>query len=247
MPITPTSRHHARRAARAAAALAIAGAALARSPSARADDPAQGATARPAAPDVHPGASTMPAPGAAPQPWGAPPPGHGGWALPSKAELPELPAWANPRIIEYEEGDPIVPGYALKARPSKGLLIGGLVTAGSAYAISLVLGSVVITAEGDRAGDEFWPLLVPAVGPFITIGTSRSEGAGTFWLAVDGAFQVGGIVMAAVAFAHEDLYLERQIAGEGAPAQRRRAERRSALLDPAVSIGPGSAALRWRF
>jgi hypothetical protein len=50
----------------------------------------------------------------------------------------------------------------------------------------------------------------------------------------------------AAAFASEDFYLERQDTPNGRAAPRAPALA-TALLRPAVSIGPGSAALRWRF
>lgn len=210
--------------ARGVAALAIAGAALARSPAALAQEPIQ---------------------------LGAPPaiaPWAGGYPPRSPAEMPALPAWANPRTIEFEEGDPILPGYALRTRPSRGLLLGGIITAGSAYASSLLVASMLLSVDNNT--DEFGPLFIPFAGPLITISTAHAEGAGTFWLAVDSVLQIGGLVMALSAFASEDFYLERQFTALDDPGAGRGARppvQPTAWLRPAVAIGPSSAALRWRF
>ena len=72
--------------------------------------------------------------------------------------------------------------WHLDSRIRKGLVIGGTVTFGACYLLSAMTASV---ADSNN-DDEFAPLFVPVAGPFITIGTANAEGAGTFWLVVDG-------------------------------------------------------------
>ncbi|MRG92259.1 hypothetical protein [Polyangium spumosum] len=136
-----------------------------------------------------------PPPGYAPPPGypqgypppGYPPPGYGpnsyGYGPPG-AELPAT--------LPYEEGDPIRPGYRLESRIRKGLVIGGAVTFGVPWFFSAMIAS--IGSSVDRNAGT-WPLYIPALGPFIAMGTLDSEGAGTFWLALDGLAQSGGIAM----------------------------------------------------
>jgi hypothetical protein len=200
---------------RAALALAIAGALLSRSPAARSQE----------IPLVPPPADRGPPPG--------------GYYPPPIA----LPPWANPKTIEYEEGDPIPPGYDLQTRANRGLLIAGFTVWGTPYLISLVTGTVALLSD-DRDADTFWPLLVPVGGPFIALSTLDAEGSGIFWLTVDGVVQAGGVLMVAAAFASEDMVLERRQEPGEWPSPNARA---GAELRPAVLVGPGSAALRWRF
>src|SRR5262249_12377017 len=101
---------------------------------------------------------------------------------------------------------------------------------------SALTAATVISADSSTAS-ELGALLIPCAGPFITIGTARSSGAGTFWLVLDGLAQTGGVVMFAVGLASQEKYL--QPTG-GSP-------RRSAALHPEVLVGPGSTALKWRF
>lgn len=219
-----------RAAAVAATALAVAVATLASAPAAHAQQPLDAAS--PAAPPGY--ASAPPAPPHWPEaaPGAAPPGGY---------MMPQLPPWANPKTIEYEEGDPIPPGYQFETRADKALAIGGLTTFGTAYAISLVIGSAVLMSDDDDEG--YAALLVPIAGPYIAINTLDAEGAGVFWLMVNGVMQTAGVAMLAAGLAAEDVYLKRQdVAAAGAKPSWT-----SAALRPTVMVGPGAATLRWRF
>jgi hypothetical protein len=112
-------------------------------------------------------------------------------------------------------------------------LISGAVTFGAPYIVSALVGGAFLSEGGD--GSAFGPLLIPVVGPFVTIGTAQSEGLGTFFLALDGIAQTIGAGLFVAAFIAEEDYLERT----GYAALK--------LQPPAVLVGPGSAALRWRF
>ncbi|WP_159397599.1 hypothetical protein [Sorangium cellulosum] len=236
-PRRPTARRDRR--ARAAVALATQAAAaiaalLGLAAPAAAQAPGQGA---PPGPAIEGPAGAPAAPGAFQAPPRAqllpPPPGY------FPPPPPALPPWANPRTIVYEEGDPIPRGYALKTRADRALVGAGLVTFSIGYAVSFTVAGIAGLAED--TGGEFAPLFLPFVGPTIATSTLDAEGAGTFWLTVDMAVQVGGLILIAAGLAHEDVYLERQF--DTGPSGVTHAASRW----PEVSIGASSAALQWRF
>jgi hypothetical protein len=96
-----------------------------------------------------------------------------------------------PWTLDYEDGDPIPPGYHVETKVRKGLVIGGSVTLGTTWAITCLTAGF-LTALG---GDEFAPLFAPVAGPFITIGTAQASGGGLALLAMDGVIQTGGLAM----------------------------------------------------
>ncbi|WP_438004197.1 hypothetical protein WME89_36015 [Sorangium sp. So ce321] len=168
-------------------------------------------------------------------PGGAQMPFPHGYYLP-----PPLPPWANPRTIEYVEGDPVPRGYAFKTRADRTLVGAGLVTFGVPYALSFTVAS--IATLGDEDFDQFGPLFIPFVGPMIAATTLEgAEGSAMFWLTMDAVAQVGGLLLYVAGFAHEEVYLQRQFAvgARGAEA--------ASLRAPTLSIGASSAELRWRF
>lgn len=98
-----------------------------------------------------------------------------------------------PETLPYEEGDPVPYGYRPDTRIRKGLVIGGAVTLGSLYLISASFGS--LATDVSSSGDDYRPLYVPVLGPFITINTADSRGSGTFFLLIDGVGQSAGLAM----------------------------------------------------
>ncbi|WP_437752690.1 hypothetical protein [Sorangium sp. So ce1389] len=198
-----------------------------------------GAGASPAPPGgdsaTSPGVSQTPPDASLAPPGGAQMPVPHGYYLP-----PPLPPWANPRTIEYVEGDPVPRGYGFKTRADRTLVGAGLVTFGVPYALSFTVAS--IATLGDEDFDEFGPLFIPFVGPMIAATTLEgAEGAAMFWLTMDAVAQVGGLLLYVAGFAHEEVYLQRQFAvgARGAEA--------TSLRAPTLSIGASSAELRWRF
>ncbi|MEJ7732346.1 MAG: hypothetical protein WKG00_24470 [Polyangiaceae bacterium] len=154
---------------------------------------------QPPPPPPYPGGYQAP-PGYPPPPGYYPPPGY---SVPPAALI-------GPRTMDYEDGDPVPPGYHVDTRIRKGLLIGGAVTFGALYLISAATASA---AQDAGSGDEFTPLYIPAVGPFVTIGTTNAEGLGTFLLIVDGVAQSGGLLMAVLGLALPETLLERNDIG----------------------------------
>jgi hypothetical protein len=109
--------------------------------------------------------------------------------------------------LPYNEGDPIPPGYEITTRPRRGLIIGGAVTLGTTWLLSATTASFLESYGGTN---PLWPLYIPVVGPFITLGTAESEGAGTFILIIDGVAQAGGLAMLIAGFTAAETRLERK-------------------------------------
>jgi len=127
---------------------------------------------------------------------------------------PAYAAPAGPEVIEdWEEGEPVPPGYAPETRMRKGLIIGGAITLGVKWLIDIPVALLLVAAESVVEGEStrYWPLFIPAVGPFITIGTASEEGtAAKVLLAVDGVIQTAGLAMLIVGLAAQEDVLVRQ-------------------------------------
>lgn len=164
------------------------------------------------------------------------PPGYGamppGYYPPPYAFYPQVNV-LPPATLPYEEGESVPPGYQLKTRAVRSMVIAGSVTFGATYLVSLLTASTVLAADSDD-GKELAPLFAPVVGPFIAIGTAKAEGAGTLWLVLDGLAQTAGAVMLIYGLAADEKYLQRMPQG-------------TALFKPEVFVGPKSASLRWKF
>lgn len=161
-------------------------------------------------------------------------PGYG-YAPPSNYGMPPqyAPIWPAPRYIyDYEPGEQVPPGYHVETRAHRGLVIGGAVTFSSAYLLS-ILGAVAGATDGGKGPKKYLPLLIPAAGPFVTIGTANSEGAGTALLMLDGMAQVGGVVLFIVGMSTDQELLVRNDVRTG--------------FVPRVDLGPRSGSLTWKF
>jgi hypothetical protein len=191
-------------------------------------------------------AAPLAAPPAAPAPGGAPPPESGtpaaGGPPPGAARPPPYPypyppypyAYPiplTPPTLPYDETRPIPPNYKLDERSNKPLVVTGFSLFALAYGISLGVSTIVLSVDS-RDGEELAPLLIPVVGPFITMATF-DEGAAT--LALNGITQTAGLICILVgSFATEKVLVRID-----PPA--------AAMTAPEVLVGPGSASLRWRF
>jgi hypothetical protein len=142
-----------------------------------------------------------------------------------RARRPRLP----PARLKWQEGDPIPPGYAPKHRANVGLLVTGAVLFGVSY-----LPSLGIAASSDENDDEYLPLAIPVAGPFVTIATADSEGAGTFWLAMDGVTQATGLTLFIASFVAKTSYLRRISEAPTSPGAN-------------LAVGPGSLGVRGAF
>jgi len=139
-----------------------------------------------------------------------------------------------PPRIEYEEGDAVVPGYSIKTRSNRGLVVGGLVTFLVPYSISFLLGGFVVLEASDSKRNEYAPILVPVLGPFISFGTweERIDETDAFLLLANGFAQAAGVAMLTAGILVPDKYLERLAELPGKPQ---------------LFVGAGSASVRLQF
>jgi hypothetical protein len=171
--------------------------------------------------------------GQPPPGYGQPPPGYGYGTEPTL-----------PRELDYEEGDEIPPGYSKETKIRLGLVIGGAASFGGVYVLTMVAASIadsvvrdndeircqstgllsstceqVPTPEDD---DDFVPLFIPLVGPFITIGTAEASAGGAVPLILSGLGQTAGVAMLIAGLAARQTVLRRQ----------------GAKSEPAIEIAP---------
>ena len=112
--------------------------------------------------------------------------------------VPQSVALSGPRIIrDYEEGEPIPPGYHADTRVRTGLVVGGAVTFGVMYVFSVLAGSIMNDAAQSSYGSsgtrgDF--LFVPVAGPFLQM-TKTESSSGNVTLAIDGIAQAAGATM----------------------------------------------------
>ncbi|HYP76605.1 MAG TPA: hypothetical protein VER12_11640 [Polyangiaceae bacterium] len=141
-------------------------------------------SAAPTAPAVAPAPAPVPAPAPAPAvapapaPMAAPPPGYM-YAPPPPGYAYAYPAppgymYAAPTRLRPPEsvpynGGPVPPGYHVEEHVRRGLVIGGAITLG----VPWVLG-VTIASGYDFSNQSGW-LVVPALGPWLTLATRDTE------------------------------------------------------------------------
>ncbi|MEM1032951.1 MAG: hypothetical protein AAGN82_21575 [Myxococcota bacterium] len=191
-----------------------------------AEEPPPGAAAPPVD-DVPPGAAAPPPPPSdppaavapAPRPSAPPPAPAAGYAPPPTGYGAPAPPVPNPDaamrsappeplpdfIPNYEDGDPIPPGYKVQSKVRKDLVVAGSVVLGSAWLISVLSAAIAQTVDevdeqtgevlNDTGPNDWIPLYIPVVGPFITIGTVGASGGGVGILLLDGVVQSGGLAM----------------------------------------------------
>lgn len=144
-----------------------------------------------------------------PPPGYYPPPGYGPQYYPQKD--------TRPRVIEYDEGQPIPQGYHLRTKVRGGLIGGGAGMLGGLWLISVITGAIMSTAyeATGNDGDMYVPMFAPVLGPFITMGTAARDlsGVSNAFLALDGIVQTGGLAMIILGVALPKQELVRDTAG----------------------------------
>lgn len=160
------------------------------------------------------------------------------WSPADDATLPVLP-----RRIDYEEGDILLPGYELKVKPNRGLVVGGIVAFAVPYGLSALVGGAS-ALDGENNSETLGPLLVPIFGPFITLGVtnartnefpsqrSSDDDLFSFFMLLNGFTQLTGAAMFAAGILVPEKYLERAQALPGKPE---------------LFVGGSSAAVRFHF
>jgi len=136
------------------------------------------------------GAPAPPPPGF--EPSAAPPPPPTGYYVPAS-----VAASGPRRITDWEEGEPIPPGYHPVSRIRKGLVIGGAVTFGVSYLLTALSGAAISDighATGSTGASKSGKLLlIPIGGPFAVLSTGSTFG--DFFCVLDGLVQAGGVAM----------------------------------------------------
>jgi hypothetical protein len=151
--------------------------------------------------------------GTPPPPTYVPPPPVGGYAGPTYAPAPPPPY--GPKKMNYEEGDPVPPGYRVEERARVGLVVGGAVLFGIPYLFT-VLGASIANDLGDK--DAAW-LYLPVAGPFVYTTTyscdeNRSGGCSTgkTFLYLDGLAQGGGVIMFILGLSGRKMLIRNDVA-----------------------------------
>lgn len=130
--------------------------------------------------------------------------------------MPQSVALSGPRVIkDYEEGEPIPPGYHAESRVRTGLVVGGAVTFGVLYLLSALTGAAIndvnkATSSNNDSGDF---LFVPVAGPFLQM-TKTESSTGNVFLAIDGIAQAAGATMLIVGITSPKTVLVRNDLGQ---------------------------------
>lgn len=129
--------------------------------------------------------------------------------------MPQSVALSGPRIIkDYEEGEPIPPGYHAESRVRSGLVVGGAVTFGVMYLLSVLVGAAISDTNKAIGGKETGDLLyIPVAGPFLQM-TKTESSSGNVTLAIDGIAQAAGATMLIVGITSPKTVLVRNDLGE---------------------------------
>jgi hypothetical protein len=121
--------------------------------------------------------------------------------------VPQSVAISGPRTIkDWNDGDPIPPGYHAAQRTRTGLIVGGSLMFALPYLFSTLVAAGYSDANGGSGGDN--ALYLPGVGPLIQM-TNTSSALGNVVLAMDGALQCGGIAMLIYGIANPKTVLVR--------------------------------------
>lgn len=166
------------------------------------------AHAQPMPPPAPPGYEPMAPPSAQPAPQGY--------------YVPQSVAMSGPRrITDWEEGEPIPPGYHPVSRIRKGLVIGGAITFGTIYLTNVLTAAVASDTCNSLggcsgSGSNLSALYVPVIGPFIQMGSTHSA-TGNFFLVMDGLLQAGGVAMFVAGLAAPRMVLVRNDLAKAPP------------------------------
>jgi hypothetical protein len=109
--------------------------------------------------------------------------------------VPQSVALSGPRMIkDWDENQPIPPGYHRETRIRKGLVIAGALVFGIPYLYSAGFAAIGddVTRNGESNPAKY--LYVPVLGPFIEMGQTDSSSL-RYFLALDGIAQSAGAFM----------------------------------------------------
>jgi hypothetical protein len=124
--------------------------------------------------------------------------------------VPQSVALSGPaQLANWKDGDPVPDGYHKSTRVRRGAIVAGAVCFGTLYLFSLLAASIAAdsaktttyttgpngtVANTTTSANPDAALYIPALGPFIQMG-STSSATGNFFLAIDGLGQTVGIAL----------------------------------------------------
>jgi hypothetical protein len=119
--------------------------------------------------------------------------------------------------LDYQEGQPIPPGYALRSQFRTELLIAGGVGAWGGYIAASAIAWIGVRTQCELKGKflncpdglGYYPLNIPLAGPVIGIYTLETTGAETAGLIALSALQGVGLTLVVAGFALPRKYLAR--------------------------------------
>lgn len=116
-------------------------------------------------------------------------------------------------ITDWQEGEPIPPGYHPVQRMRRGPIIAGAVTFGVLYFLNvLIAAGATDAANASHSSSSVNGLYVPVIGPFITMTQTSSATANVF-LVLDGAGQAAGAVLLLYGLTSPQTVLKRDAYG----------------------------------
>ena len=141
---------------------------------------------------------------------------------------PEAQVWAQPppslrvqdevlprKITDWDENEPIPPGYRPIPQLRTKLVVAGAVTLGSLWALSAIVGASMNdqnnSSYGNQGNSGTW-LFVPVIGPFAQLFANNSS-AGATILVIDGLGQAAGAAMLITGLTYPKMILVREYAG----------------------------------
>ncbi len=134
--------------------------------------------------------------------------------------VPQSVALSGPnKILDWEDGEPIPPGYHKQARTRRGLVVGGAVTLGALYVLSALVAATTI--DGCRYSSSCQSasfLFLPVAGPFVEMARSgKGSATSEVVLALHGLGQTAGAVMLYAGVTSPKLVLVRNDLGSAPP------------------------------
>lgn len=128
--------------------------------------------------------------------------------------VPQSVALSGPRMIkDYNEGEPVPPGYHAETRIRTGLVVGGAVTFGCFYLLTVLVGAAISDTSRYSSSDSGELLYVPVAGPFLQM-TKTDSSTLNVMLAIDGVAQAAGATMLIVGLTSPKTVLVRNDLGE---------------------------------
>lgn len=154
--------------------------------------------------------------------------------------VPQSIAMSGPRQIkDWNEGDPIPPGYHPVSHVRGGLIGGGAGLFGAFYLISALVASVAtdVCNGGRNCSNTLWPLWIPVAGPFIALGTAAGSASGGFVLVLDGLAQAGGVVMIIVGAMGRTILMRNDLGDAKSPLEFKVGKSAVGEITPMVGMG----------